>query len=150
LALKRTFSHIYCQLLGQFGIVLDLAKSNNINYNPKNQLFTVLQLFFPTPDLHDCKKRGPEQRGRHGVLTQQTGSNLRVIENCRHCDECRDAATRWGLSLLAQIALDDLLEEGLEPDARHSESRDAPLRSHRDGADSMRVGSSEERRQTKR
>jgi hypothetical protein len=49
LALKRTISHIYCQLLGQFGIVLDLAKSNNKNYNPKNQLFTVLQLFFPTP-----------------------------------------------------------------------------------------------------
>jgi hypothetical protein len=40
---------MYCQLLGQFGIVLDLAKFNNKNYNPKNQLFTVLQLFFPTP-----------------------------------------------------------------------------------------------------
>jgi hypothetical protein len=56
LALKRTFSHIYCQLLGQFGIVLDLAKFNNKNYNPKNQLFTVLQFFsdpwLATPTMH--------------------------------------------------------------------------------------------------
>jgi len=63
---------------------LDLAKSNNKNYNPKNQLFTVLQLFFPTPGHDRSSSHNEGSVSSHEAVAGSFTSEITVWGGGRH------------------------------------------------------------------
>jgi hypothetical protein len=106
--------------LGQFGIVLDLAKSNNKNYNPKNQLFTVLQLFFPTPAIHAAhrihdphliKRTNILGNTRHGVVVYRIFDGLALILPILHCILPSSAVIRVELGDLSTLVWPNLFHK---------------------------------------